>query len=82
MKDKFQIKLETYCVPNDRGHSENVHELSPEDLAKRKVVHIDIGNDKFTPEETEKCNAAEFVAKKPTPNRGPLKGEHLLIRQH
>lgn len=37
MKENFIIKLETYCCP-DKGDQENVHELTAEQLAIRKVV--------------------------------------------
>lgn len=44
MKNNFFIKVETYHVA-DRGDSENVHQLPPEQLKLRKVVKIDIAND-------------------------------------
>ena len=47
MKDNFVLKLETFCAENDRGDLDNVHELDQKQLAKRKVVKIDIGNDAF-----------------------------------
>lgn len=70
MKDKFQLKIETFCIDNDRGDSENVHRLSPEMLAKRKVVKIDIGNDPLP--EGEIDDPAHFKSEKS--GRGPLKG--------
>ena len=48
MKKNFFIKVETYHLP-DRGDSENVHELTPEQLKMRKVVKIDIANDSVLP---------------------------------
>ncbi|KAI6182769.1 Phosphatidylinositol transfer protein domain containing protein [Aphelenchoides bicaudatus] len=45
MGEKFFIKIETMHV-NDRGTSENVHNLPPDLLAKRSVVNINIANDK------------------------------------
>ncbi|GMT21062.1 hypothetical protein PFISCL1PPCAC_12359, partial [Pristionchus fissidentatus] len=45
MKDNFYVKVETIHLP-DRGTTENAHNLSREELAKREVVHIDIANDK------------------------------------
>ena len=44
MKGNALIKVETYHKA-DRGDSENVHELTPEQLKMRKVVKIDIAND-------------------------------------
>ena len=41
MKDNFEIKIESYHIA-DRGTSENVHQLPPEKLKCREVVHIDI----------------------------------------
>ena len=41
MKDNFEIKIESYHIA-DRGNSENVHQLPPEKLKCREVVHIDI----------------------------------------
>ena len=41
MKENFEIKVETYHIA-DRGQSENVHQLPPEKLKLREVVHIDI----------------------------------------
>ena len=40
MKENFTLKIETMCVPDDRGDLENVHELSAEQL---KVRMIDLG---------------------------------------
>jgi len=42
---KFRIELTTRHVPNDYGQLDNVHELSAEQLKKRKVVLVDIVND-------------------------------------
>jgi hypothetical protein len=47
MKDNFMICIETYHFA-DRGLSENLHELPPEKLKHREVVHIDIANDPVT----------------------------------
>jgi hypothetical protein len=44
MKDNFFICVETYHFA-DRGTSDNLHELPPEKLKQREVVHIDIAND-------------------------------------
>ena len=44
MKGNALIKVETYHKAG-RGDSENVHELTPEQLKMRKVVKIDIAND-------------------------------------
>ena len=35
MKENFTLKIETMCVPDDRGDLENVHELSADQLKVR-----------------------------------------------
>ena len=35
MKENFTLKIETMCVPDDRGDKDNVHELSAEQLKVR-----------------------------------------------
>ena len=44
MKDGFFISIESLHCPDD-GRQENVHHLTPERLAQREVVRIDIAND-------------------------------------
>lgn len=78
MKDAFTLKLETYCLP-DRGQADNVHELTPDLLAKRDVVHIDIANDPI-PNLDEAHDPTKYQSSKPDPPRGPLGGnwkEHV-----
>jgi len=53
MKDNFFVKIETIHLP-DRGTTENAHNLPPDVLAKREVVHVDIAND------NEFLNAADI----------------------
>lgn len=45
MQDSFHLSITSMHVENDLGDLENVHNLSPEQLAKREVVKIDIVND-------------------------------------
>lgn len=47
MKSNFFIKIETMHYP-DRGQQENIHELPPEKLKHREVIHIDIANDQVS----------------------------------
>ncbi len=54
MKDAFFIKIETLCVEGDRGRLENAHGLTQEQLAKRKVVLVDIGSNQVQPDGFEK----------------------------
>lgn len=69
MKGNFFIKVETYHLP-DRGDSENVHQLTKDQLKMRKVVHIDIAND---PVISSDYKANEDPAKfKSKGGRGPL----------
>lgn len=44
MRDDFFIHIETIHLP-DRGTTQNAHNLSSEDLAKREVIDLDIAND-------------------------------------
>jgi len=46
MKENFILKIETIHAPNDRGDQENIHGLNKDQLKQRKVVKIDIANDK------------------------------------
>eukprot|EP00731_Ephydatia_muelleri_P022980 Em0015g563a len=45
MKENFSITITTLHVENDRGRLENVHNLPPDQLAKREVIMVDIAND-------------------------------------
>ena len=72
MKDNFMIKVETYHIA-DRGDSENVHQLTPEQLKQRKVVHIDIANDTVLSSDYKADqDPSKFQSKG---GRGPLKGD-------
>lgn len=44
MRDDFFIHIETIHLP-DRGTTQNAHNLSAEDLAKREVIDLDIASD-------------------------------------
>lgn len=44
MKGDFRLVIETMHAP-DNGSQENAHELKPDLLKQREVVHIDIAND-------------------------------------
>jgi len=71
MKGNALIKVETYHKAG-RGDSENVHELTPEQLKMRKVVKIDIANDSVS---SGDYKANEDPTKfKSKGGRGPLKG--------
>jgi len=70
MKENFEIKIESYHIA-DRGQTENVHQLPPEKLKHREVVHIDIAKDKvasadYKPDE----DPTKFKSEKT--GRGPL----------
>ncbi|XP_059098478.1 phosphatidylinositol transfer protein alpha isoform-like [Tigriopus californicus] len=72
MKKNFFIKVETYHLA-DRGESENVHQLTKEQLAQRKVVHIDIANDPVLASDYKKKeDPTQFTSKG---GRGPLGGD-------
>jgi hypothetical protein len=70
MKGNFMICIESmHC--GDSGDQENVHELPPEKLKHRDVVHIDIANDAVSNKETE--DPSKFKSEKTC--RGPLTGD-------
>lgn len=72
MKENFLLKIESMHLP-DHGETENAHGLTPEELAKREVVRIDISND---PVERKDYNPEEDPAKfrSTKTGRGPLLG--------
>nr|CAD7258710.1 unnamed protein product [Timema shepardi]CAD7569398.1 unnamed protein product [Timema californicum] len=75
MKNNFMIVIESLHV-GDRGHQENVHELTSDKLKMREVVHIDIANDHvaradFKPDE----DPTKFHSEKT--GRGPLSGNWM-----
>lgn len=75
MKEKFLLVIETLHV-GDKGDQHNVHELPPEKLKMREVVHIDIANDPvssndYKPDE----DPTSFKSQKT--GRGPLTGQWM-----
>lgn len=74
MKKNFFIKVETYHIA-DRGETQNAHELTPEQLSQRKVIHIDIANDPvLSGDYKEQWDPSKF---KSAGGRGPLKGQWM-----
>ncbi len=74
MKGNFFIKVETYHI-GDRGETQNAHELTPEQLAKRKVVHVDIANDSVLSSDYKaETDPQRFKSKG---GRGPLRGQWM-----
>jgi hypothetical protein len=70
MAADFQITVESYHLPG-RGDLENVHQLSPEKLALREVVVIDIAADLVNAEDyDQKEDPRRFKSNKT--GRGPL----------
>lgn len=75
MKDKFVVIIET-LHSNDRGDKHNVHELPPDKLKNREVIHIDIANDPISSADYKKDeDPAVFKSKKT--DRGPLVGNWI-----
>jgi len=75
MKNGFVICIESMHCP-DAGHQENVHELSPDKLAKREVVRIDIANDRVSASDyKEATDPGRYKSLKT--NRGPLTGNWI-----
>ncbi|KDR20111.1 Phosphatidylinositol transfer protein alpha isoform [Zootermopsis nevadensis] len=75
MKENFFIMIESLHLA-DTGMQQNVHELPPEKLRNRDVVHIDIANDSVTaadykPDE----DPTKFKSEKT--GRGPLRGQWM-----
>jgi len=73
MKDGFFIKVETYHKPG-RGDEENVHELTPEQLKLREVIHIDIAHDKVSPNDYKPDEDPKKFKSTKT-ERGPLESK-------
>ena len=70
MKENFEIKIESYHLA-DRGNSENVHQLPPEKLKCREVVHIDIAKDEVAAADYKQDqDPTKFKSEKT--GRGPL----------
>jgi hypothetical protein len=75
MKENFIIIIESLHLA-DKGNQQNVHELPPEKLKCREVVHIDIANDPVTTEDYKPDeDPAKFKSEKT--GRGPLKGQWM-----
>ncbi|XP_061722345.1 phosphatidylinositol transfer protein alpha isoform isoform X1 [Cydia pomonella] len=72
MKDNFVICIESLHLP-DGGDQNNVHELPPEKLKNREVVHIDIANDPLSSADYKaETDPTKFKSVKT--GRGPLVG--------
>ncbi|XP_011206677.1 PREDICTED: phosphatidylinositol transfer protein alpha isoform isoform X1 [Bactrocera latifrons] len=73
MKDGFRITIDSMHVRDDAGNIPNVHELPPEKLKTREVVHIDIANDTVLPADYKPTeDPTKFKSEKT--GRGPLVG--------
>ncbi|OWR51157.1 hypothetical protein KGM_206953 [Danaus plexippus plexippus] len=72
MKENFVICIESLHLP-DVGDQNNVHELTPEKLKNREVVHIDIANDPLSASDYKpETDPTKFKSSKT--GRGPLVG--------
>lgn len=72
MKDGFKILIDTLHLAGP-GNELNVHELPPEKLKAREVIHIDIANDAVTPADY-KPDEDPTKFKSAKTGRGPLVG--------
>ncbi|XP_022096299.1 phosphatidylinositol transfer protein beta isoform-like isoform X2 [Acanthaster planci] len=70
-KEKMSLTIETWHKA-DRGELHNVHDLPPEKLAKRDVVHIDIAHDKIKDSDYKADQDPKLVVSRKL-QRGPLK---------
>jgi len=73
MKENFMVKIESMHLP-DRGNTQNAHELSPDLLAHREVIYLDIANDPVDPRDYKKEHDPSLFKSEKT-GRGPLTGE-------
>ncbi|CAO1406850.1 unnamed protein product [Diamesa serratosioi] len=72
MKENFMICIESFHI-GDVGDQANVHELTPEKLKTREIVHIDIANDPIASSDyKESEDPIKFKSEKT--GRGPLIG--------
>jgi hypothetical protein len=67
--DRFQIIVQSVHLP-DNGSTENAHNLTPDQLAMRQVVHVDIGKDPVNAPMKPNTDPATFKSEKT--GRGPL----------
>ncbi|KAJ1652525.1 hypothetical protein IWQ61_007159 [Dispira simplex] len=74
MGKNFKIIYETLHVGDDRGQKENALDAPPEVLKQRKVVPIDIANDKV---DKYKADEDPTLFKSEKSNRGPLQGNWI-----
>jgi len=76
MKENFVICIESLHV-GDIGMQQNVHELPPEKLKTREVVHIDIANDPISSADYKPLeDPTKFKSEKT--GRGPLVGNEWM----
>lgn len=67
--ERFQIIVQSIHLP-DNGTTENAHNLSPDQLAMREVIHVDIGMDPVNAVMKPNTDPSKFESKKT--GRGPL----------
>ena len=75
MKDNFLLSITSKHIENDRGGQENVHNLTPEQLANREVIIIDSVNEPHHDGYNEAKDPTKFQSKKI--GRGPLKADYI-----
>ena len=76
MKGNCWMEIDTFHA-EDRGESENVHELNSEELESRSVIHIDIANDPVDEKDyVEESDPTKFKSK--MTGRGPLTGDWMV----
>lgn len=63
MGSRFNIVVESRHLDNDNGNSENVFNLSPEELQNRRIVKIDIASDK-NPDQPPEREPRNFLSEK------------------
>lgn len=75
--DRFNMTVISMYKDNDDGNIHNVHNLSKDMLAKRKIVKLDIANDEFP----SGCTDDPREYKSEVTGRGPLVGQDWEKKQ-
>ena len=79
MKEHFTFNVTTKHVENDRGALENVHGLTPGQLAEREVIIIDLVNEPHHYGYKESEDPAKFQSK--TTGRGMLGADYIKTHE-
>ncbi|XP_055342200.1 phosphatidylinositol transfer protein alpha isoform-like [Paramacrobiotus metropolitanus] len=73
LKEKLSLRLDSICAP-DRGTSENIHCLTPAELAQREIIYLDIAGEQI-PRKEYKAECDPKIYRSTRTGRGPLVGD-------